>query len=277
MRWERIIEDNNSCKEILKYIGGNAENVLDNSIKCNEKCKQFVRINGQKLAFYFYGKGEKSIVFLHGWGANADAWRFVADRFCDRFKVIIVDFYGFGDSDFPPTDYGVKEYAKDILTLLKILKIDTATFVGHSFGGRVAIEICAGFSSVADNLVLVDSAGIKPRRGFGYYFKVAIHKTMRKIGMKGLKGSNDYNTLSNQMKAVFKKIVNYHQNDILKYIKCQTAVFWGDKDDQTPMYMYRYILKKIEHSYGFILNGGHFAYVEDCAKFLAILKSFLQN
>lgn len=291
MRWERIIEDN-KCNERVKRIENDAENMaenainrvennakkpLKNSIKCNEKCKQFVLINGQKLAFYFYGKGENVLVFLHGWGANSDAWRFVANAFCDSFKVVIVDFYGFGDSDFPSENYGVKEYAKDILSLLEILNIDKVTFVGHSFGGRVGIEICAKYPQSANKLVLVDSAGVKPRRSFKYYVKVAMHKTLRKIGLKGLKGSGDFSALQNNMKAVFKRIVNYHQNDILKDIKCQTAIFWGDEDKQTPMYMYNYLLKNIENSYGFMLNGGHFAYAEDSKKFLAILKAFLQG
>lgn len=267
----------NDVKNALKSSENNAEIVQKNNIKSDEKCKRFVQIHGQKLAFYFYGKGEKTIVFLHGWGANADAWNFVAKRFCDEYKVLAVDFYGFGDSDFPPQNYGVKEYAKDVVELLNVLDINSAILVGHSFGGRIAIEICANYPQIVYKLALVDSAGIKPRRGLKYYFKISLHKFLKKLGKQGLKGSSDYSALPSQMKAVFRNVVNYHQNDLLPKIKCQTAIFWGDKDKETPRYMYRYLLKHIENSYGFILHGGHFSYVDDYAKFVAILKAFLNE
>lgn len=263
--------DRNKCFSASNDI----ENDVKNATKSDEKCKKFARINGQKLAFYFYGKGEKTIVFLHGWGANADAWRFVANEFCENFKVLIIDFYGFGDSDFPPQNYGVKEYASDVVKLLNLLDIKSAIFVGHSFGGRVAIEICANYPYIPQKLVLVDSAGIKPRRSVKYYCKIALHKVLKKLGKQGLKGSSDYASLPNEMKEVFKRVVNYHQNDILQNIKCQTAVFWGDKDKEIPIYMYKYLLKHIKNSYGFVLHGGHFAYADEYARFLAILKAFL--
>lgn len=266
------IDTENDVKNATKSV----ENMQKNAIKCDEKCKKFARINGRKLAFYFYGKGEKTIVFLHGWGANADAWRFVANEFCENFKVLIIDFYGFGDSDYPPQNYGVKEYASDVVKLLNLLNIESAIFVGHSFGGRVALEICANYPHIPQKLVLVDSAGIKPRRSVKYYCKIALHKLLKKLGKQGLKGSSDYSLLSNEMKEVFKRVVNYHQNGILQNIECQTAVFWGDNDKETPMYMYKYFLKYIKNSYGVVLHGGHFAYVEDYARFLAILKAFFE-
>lgn len=246
-------------------------------IGCCDECKRFVDINGHSLAFYFFGNGEKTVVFLHGWGANADAFMFVAKQLCVKYRMLIVDFAGFGDSDYPPENYGVKEYANDIVKLLEVLNINNAMFVAHSFGGRVAIEICANYPHLAEKLVLVDSAGIKPRRGFRYYCKVAVHKILRKLGRSGLKGSSDYNVLPSQMKCVFKRVVNYDQKSILKNIKSPTAVFWGDRDNETPMYMYKTLLGKIEYSHGFLLNGGHFAYIEDSFKFVAILSAFLEN
>lgn len=239
--------------------------------------KQFAQINGHKLAFYFCGSGARSIVLLHGWGANALSFANVIEKLCPIYNVLAVDFCGFGDSDFPPKDYGVKEYTDDIVKLAYMLNIQNATFVGHSFGGRVAIEICANYPHLGSKLVLIDSAGVKPRRGVRYYAKVLLHKFCKAIGVKGLKGSSDYSALPDCMKGVFVRVVNYHQNELLESIRCPTAVFWGDKDNVTPLYMYRYFLKKIKDSYGFMLNGGHFAYVEDYARFLAILTAFLDG
>ncbi len=153
--------------------------------------------------------------------------------------------------------------------------IDNAIIVGHSFGGRVAMEITAKFPDVVKGLVLVDSAGLKPRRKPSYYIKIAIHKLLKKFGMTGLKGSKDYQVLSLIMKETFKNVVGYDQTCLLKDIKVPTAIFWGKDDKDTPFYMAKKLKKGIANSELFILQGGHYAYVDDLYKFESILSAFI--
>lgn len=191
-------------------------------------------------------------------------------------RVTLLDFAGFGESEEPNTVYGVPDYASDVVSLLKSLEIESATLVGHSFGGRVALEISAKYPQIVKRLALVDSAGLKPRRGLKYYFKVGLHKILRKIGLKGLKGSSDYRILSPVMRETFKRVVNYDQTYLLNEIKCPTAIFWGDKDRDTPKYMAKKFNKYIADSSIFWLIGGHFAYAEDSRKFISILGAFVK-
>lgn len=111
----------------------------------------------------------------------------------------LVDFYGFGKTPHPDYPLTVKDYADGVLELMDKLNIEKATLVGHSFGGRVAIYIAAKYPEKVEKLVLVDSAGIKPRRGIKYRLKILLHKILKKFG-KGLKGSKDYRALSPVMK-----------------------------------------------------------------------------
>lgn len=237
--------------------------------------KRAVMLGERKISYYSFGKGE-DVVFLHGWGANAAAFLFVAKQLCAKYRVTMVDFAGFGASDRPPRAYGVDDYAREVLQFLDAIGINRATFVGHSFGGRVAIEL-AVFSGRVERLVLVDSAGVKPRRKPSYYVKVIVHKIARKLGLKGLKGSSDYRALDENMKKTFVKVVGYDQRPILKYVDCPTAIFWGDKDKETPLYMFRCLKKNIVGSQSFLLHGGHFAYIDDQYAFVAILKAFLDE
>lgn len=260
-----------SIKNDLACKGAEKQRIFD------KNRKQFAQINGHKLAFYFCKNGKNTVVLLHGWGANAQSFSYVISKLCVKYSVLAVDFCGFGDSDYPPEDYGVKQYADDVIKLLEVLNIEQATLVGHSFGGRVAVEIAANYPHLTKKLVLVDSAGVKPRRGIKYYAKVLAHKFLKSFGAKGFKGSSDYSALPECMKGVFVRVVNYNQNGLFKRITCPTAVFWGDKDKVTPPYMYRYILKKVKDSYGFMLKGGHFAYVEDGVRFVGILDKFLEE
>lgn len=156
----------------------------------------------------------------------------------------LVDFYGFGKTPHPDYPLTVKDYAEGVLALMDKLNIEKATLVGHSFGGRVAIYIAAKYPEKVEKLVLVDSAGIKPRRGIKYRLKILMHKILKKFG-KGLKGSKDYRALSPVMKKTFRNVVNYDETYLLSDITADTAIFWGDKDKDTPLYMARKLNKKL--------------------------------
>ncbi|MDE5601943.1 MAG: alpha/beta hydrolase [Clostridia bacterium] len=235
---------------------------------------EYLTVGGHKLRYICFGSGE-DIVFLHGWGASASAFLFVAKRFCGDHRVTVIDFAGFGESEEPPIAYGVPEYTNDVLKLLEHIGINRAVFVGHSFGGRVCLELGAKHSEYVRKLVLVDSAGLKPRRGLKYYFKIGIHKFLRKLGLKGLGGSSDYKVLSPIMRESFKLVVNYDQTPLLKSISCPTAIFWGDKDKETPPYMAHRLNRGIADSEIFWLSGGHFSYADDPKKFVLILRAFI--
>ena len=80
----------------------------------------------------------------------------------------------------------MRDYAREIVEYMNSAGIEKAVLVGHSFGGRVAMEIAAAYPERVKSVVLVDSAGIKPKRKFSYYVKVALHKTLKKLGFAGL-------------------------------------------------------------------------------------------
>ena len=268
---DRKVTENNGF-----YTRKNSEiNNISDTNDASDKGKRHFFIGERNIAYKSFGKGE-NVVFLHGWGANCDAFAREMNSLCGEYRVTAIDFAGFGDSD-EPSAHGVDDYAADLIELLDLLCIKQATFVGHSFGGRVAIFLAAYHPQYVKKLVLVDSAGVKPRRKPSYYIKVAMHKTLKKLGLNGLGGSCDYQKASDNMKKTFVKVVNYDERPILKNIGCKTAIFWGDKDKETPMYMYRHLKKHIHGADGFVLRGGHFAYLEDAYAFDMILKAFLKE
>ncbi len=238
--------------------------------------EKFIQAGAHKVRCLFAGEG-KDVVFLHGWGCDASAFLFAANFLKDEFRVTLVDFSGFGGSGAPDYPYGVPDYADETLAVLGALGVRRACFVGHSFGGRVCLELAARRGEHVKALVLVDSAGLKPRRGLKYQVKVLLHKALKRIGLKGLKGSADYRQLSPLMKETFKKVVNYDQTPLLCHILCPTAIFWGKDDRETPMYMARKLCRGIADSAMFTLDGGHFAFAEDRAEFLEILRAFLRG
>lgn len=214
-------------------------------------------------------------MFLHGWGGDASAFLFCAERLKDEFCCVLPDFRGFGKSAEPKFPFGVADHAADVLALADEAGAERFCLVGHSFGGRVAIEIAARHPERVRSLVLVDSAGLRPRRGVFYRLRVFTHKLLKKLGGKGLAGSSDYRALSPVMKGTFVKVVNYDQTFLLPRIVCPTAVFWGKDDRDTPLYMAKRFVRGIRDSSLFLLEGGHFAYLED-ERFFPILRAFLR-
>jgi pimeloyl-ACP methyl ester carboxylesterase len=76
--------------------------------------------------------------------------------------VIAPDLLGHGESDKPRADYSVGGYANGMRDLLTMLGIDTATVVGHSFGGGVAMQFAYQYPERTERLVLVGSGGLGP-------------------------------------------------------------------------------------------------------------------
>jgi pimeloyl-ACP methyl ester carboxylesterase len=77
-----------------------------------------------------------------------------------NYTVIAPDLLGHGQSDKPRTDYSVAAYANGIRDLLKMLKIERVTAVGHSLGGGVAMQFAYQYAAQCERLVLISSGGV---------------------------------------------------------------------------------------------------------------------
>ena len=81
----------------------------------------------------------------------------------ERFTVIAPDLLGHGESAKPRGDYSLGAYASGIRDLLIALGHERATFVGHSLGGGVAMQLAYQFPEHCERLVLVASGGLGSR------------------------------------------------------------------------------------------------------------------
>ncbi len=138
----------------------------------------FENTQGLKLYYEVYGQGPP-ILLLHGWGGNVNSLRPVFNHLTASYRVYALDLPGFGRSTPPSSAWGTYDYAHLVAQFCSNLEIKSAHLIGHSFGGRVAINLCFYFPHLVNKLILVDSAGIKPRRGLGYYTKVGIAKSAK--------------------------------------------------------------------------------------------------
>ena len=103
------------------------------------------------------------VLFLHGWGCNSSIFCAFQSRL-KEFNTIAVDLYGFGNTNLPTEakdGWSSVDYADKIAVFIKSQNLKNLTVVGHSFGGRIAIVLCAKYPELVSRLVLISSAGLK--------------------------------------------------------------------------------------------------------------------
>ena len=104
----------------------------------SDKLKIISRNNVQVL-----GKGDRAIVFVHGFGCDRAMWRYVAPAFIQEYQTVLFDLVGSGKSDltaFNLERYGnLDGYARDILEVVGALDIWDAVLVGHSVSAILGV------------------------------------------------------------------------------------------------------------------------------------------
>ena len=181
---------------------------------------KFFTYNGIRLHYEDCGEGHP-ILLLHGWGCNATTFNAIRPFLEARFRVLTVDFAGFGQSDEPSEVWGVEEYTRSIEALAQTEGVENPILIGHSFGGRVSIVYAS--RNKVQKVMLVDAAGVKPKRSLNYYRKVYTFKLIKKLlplfvgkaraekiieQRRAKAGSSDYSQATPKMRAILSKVVN---------------------------------------------------------------------
>lgn len=98
------------------------------------------------------------IVCLHGVNAHGRRYRKLAEeRLADRFRVLAPDLRGHGFSGWEPP-WTIATHVHDILETLDALGLSRVTWLGHSFGGRLVLEIAALAPERVERAILLDPA-----------------------------------------------------------------------------------------------------------------------
>jgi lipase len=101
---------------------------------------------------------ERPLVCLHGVSAHGERYRKLAvERWAARFRVVAPDLRGHGRSGYePPWDF--ETHIADLVDTIDSLGIEQADWVGHSFGGRLLLELASAQPERIRRLVLLDPA-----------------------------------------------------------------------------------------------------------------------
>ncbi|MRT43320.1 alpha/beta fold hydrolase [Enterobacteriaceae bacterium RIT702] len=118
--------------------------------------------NGVTLRVAIGGEGPP-LLMLHGHPQNHLAWRKIAPQLAQKYRVILPDLRGYGDSDKPVSDETHRAYSKrvmadDISLLIDALGLERVAFVGHDRGARVGHRLALDHPEKLSCCVFVDIA-----------------------------------------------------------------------------------------------------------------------
>ena len=110
------------------------------------------------LNFKEQGQGP-AVILIHGLFGSLDNLGLLARALCEQYRVISVDLRNHGAS-FHSSEMSYPAQAADILTLMDRLEIAEATLIGHSMGGKVAMQVAKLAPERVSRLVVADMAPV---------------------------------------------------------------------------------------------------------------------
>lgn len=249
------------------------------------------RLSNSGVHYLHFGKGDP-LVLLHGLGEVKEGWQNQFEL-ADQYQLIIPDLRGHGECT--KTDgITIRNFAADIIGLLKELEIENAHILGLSMGGAVAQEIYRQAPCLCRSLLLISSFHFFPKtlkglllenrkakferisssgkltefgarlalyswnkdmiERFGHFFRPKHH-----IFIESLRACLEVNNLS-----------------LLPRVSVPTLIIGGQYDSVLPVWIQACMHKLIPHSEFIIMrNTGHIAKLEAKDRFNHLLRNFL--
>lgn len=251
----------------------------------------FLKVDNLNIEYLDEGEGYP-VLLLHGWGASYDTYRGVINTLKDRHRVIALNFPGCGNSDTMENPWTLDDYCDLVLKFIKTLNIENPIMFGHSHGGRVTMKMVADGMVSPPKIVLLDSAGLIPKKTFRQKWRAKSFKIIKRIltlpVIKSFSGgllekarrhygSADYNAAPLVLRQTMVSLVNTDLRDIIHKISCPTLLIWGENDTATPLADAKIIESLIPDCGLCVIKGtGHFSFCERPFEAHAIINSFIK-
>ena len=177
---------------------------------------------------------------LHGTGGSGKVWFHQSRRFAERWRVIAPDLPGYGQSGQPASVRSVDDVAGWLARWLPRLSGEPAVVMGHSMGGRVALQIALEHPELVRALVLVNASGLhlphapalSPRElGPEGFIRALYHRpSVRSLEAAVREAERWWPTLERLTRSPLRR--DWHER--LAEVRVPTLVVWGLEDGLIP-------------------------------------------
>jgi pimeloyl-ACP methyl ester carboxylesterase len=123
-------------------------------------------VNGYRAHYLKSGTGPP-VVLLHGGASDSRDWLETIAALSGRYTLYAPDLIGFGRNERNSEGYYLSEFSEFIMNFMDTLELPHPCLIGHSFGGRICLDIALQHPERVRKLVLADSAGLGKVSRFG--------------------------------------------------------------------------------------------------------------
>ena len=253
-----------------------------------------------EINIYYEQSGHgPDLVLVSGLSVDHTMWN--VNQFSDRFRVLVFDNRGVGQTDTPEGPYNMSMFVGDTIALCNALGIKKAHFVGHSMGGHIAQYLAAHYPDRINKLVLACSEQIFSTIS---YFATKIQIELRKYHIPRkilienylpVLFSSTFLEDKNRIEAYIHDSLNklnpqsdkgfiaqvealrtHDTKDLLSKIHCPTLVIGCENDLLTPLENSKLLAKHIANAtLEVIRDCGHAPFIEKPEEFYKIIRDFL--
>lgn len=265
-----------------------------------------IEVDGVNIHYLSWGDDadKPGLVFVHGNGAHAHWWTFIAPFFLTHYRVVAIDLAGAGDSGYADS-YTAESFAAQIAAVANDAGFGNDTIVvGHSFGGFVTLKTGLLYEDQLSGIVLVDSAvrppdfqwerdprrsPIKPKRVYDTY--EAAHSRFRLMPPQDCNnqfildyiGSHSLTEVDNGWTwkfddTMFSKFeFSDKQHEDLANLRCRVGVIYGEDSYLFSQEIADYMFKVLDESVPFagIPEAQHHLFLDQPLAFVSALRTLL--
>ena len=188
-----------------------------------------------------------TFVWLHGWGQTLTSMERIARLFAADGRHILFDQPGFGQTPPPFEGAGSADYADMLATELTRHGGGPFIVIGHSFGGRVAVQMAARHPSMTAAVVLIAGAGIPRRKrlrarlrglflkSLGFVARLSDDLTGSRFreAFRARFGSPDYKA-AGLLRPTLVRVINENLAATAAQARCPALLLYGSDDGETP-------------------------------------------
>ena len=247
-----------------------------------------------------YGSSGPNLIVIHGLFGNADNWHSVAQALAEHFTVHCIDLPNHGESS-SMTDATYPKMAQAVLDWAKSQSIDTFYLLGHSMGGKVAMQMAAmavpeqieklivvdiapvdyqpSHIRILEGLKAVDDAHIRSRKEADLLLsQYESNLAVRQFLLKSLIRNETGYTLCLSVSNIANSYATILQKPIIKTaVNTPTLFIKGEKSDYIVAdYQADIITSFPNTSFKIISGAGHWLHAEKPLPFISLVKRFLQ-
>ncbi|MFA5155912.1 MAG: alpha/beta hydrolase [Candidatus Omnitrophota bacterium] len=113
--------------------------------------------DGVRIVYSVYGKGEPTLVFVHGWCGSRAVWHKQIPYFAKKYRVVALDLAGHGASGRQRKVYTQEAFGEDVAAVVNAIKADKVILIGHSMSGTVILEANRLLKGKVYGLIAIDT------------------------------------------------------------------------------------------------------------------------